>query len=87
MRMTVKGQIAIDNILNLATSANSEKVKLDANIFVYEAIYGKATARIQYITEETNKDSNVDIDDMLSELEELEDNNDNVIEQDRKKAK
>lgn len=56
-RMVAKGEIAIENIFHLANSANSENVKLSANLFIYEAIFGKATSRIQDITEQENNDS------------------------------
>ena len=56
-RMVAKGQIAIDNILHLANTANSEKVKLDANIFVYESIFGKATSRVEDITDKQDDNS------------------------------
>lgn len=55
-RMSAKGQMAIDNIVRLANTSSSEKVKLDANIFIYESIFGKATSRIQDVTAEESKD-------------------------------
>lgn len=62
-RMVAKGQIAIDNILHIANMAHSEKVKLDANIFIYESIFGKATTRLQDVTpvKEESKVSSSDL--------------------------
>lgn len=64
-RMLAKGQMAIDNIFKIANMAKQEKVKLDANVFIYESIFGKATSRIQDIsdkeTQNTNKVSEEDL--------------------------
>ena len=57
-RMLAKGQMAIDNIFKIANMAKQEKVKLDANVFIYESIFGKATSRIQDITADENKNGN-----------------------------
>ncbi|MGL5765181.1 MAG: phBC6A51 family helix-turn-helix protein [Sarcina sp.] len=56
MRMISKGQTAIDNIVKIANTAKSEKVKLEANTFIYEAIFGKPTTKIESTTNETNND-------------------------------
>lgn len=55
-RMCAKGQIAVDNIFKIANTAESEKTKLDANIFIYEVIFGKATTKIEQTTETTTGD-------------------------------
>ncbi|NMM64386.1 hypothetical protein HBE96_17335 [Clostridium sp. P21] len=68
-RMVAKGQIAIENIFKLANNAKQEKVKLDANIFIYEAIFGKATTRLQDITaDENKKDKKVTTEQLLDEF-------------------
>lgn len=69
-RMVSKGQIAIDNILHMANTAHSEKVKLDANIFIYESIFGKATTRLQDVSEskEEPKVSTIDLQKELSKF-------------------
>ena len=56
-RMSAKGQIAIDNIAKLANTADSEKVRLDANTFIYEVIFGKATTKIETNTEQEGKNN------------------------------
>ncbi|MGL5642054.1 MAG: phBC6A51 family helix-turn-helix protein [Paraclostridium sp.] len=58
LRITAKGQMAIDNIVSIANTARSEKVKLDANMFIYEAIFGKATTKIEEINENNNDKDN-----------------------------
>lgn len=67
-RMVAKGQLAIDNIVHLANTADSEKVKLDANIFIYESIFGKATAKLKDITERKENEK-VDPDTLKNEFE------------------
>jgi flagellar basal body rod protein FlgB len=67
-RMVAKGQIAIDNILRLATSATSEKVQLDASTFIYESIYGKATTKVADVTKQENNANNIDLDSELNEF-------------------
>lgn len=67
-RMVSKGQIAIDNILNLANTANSEKVKLDANMFIYESIFGKATTKVADVSEHKENDKLND-DELKNEFE------------------
>lgn len=57
-KLVAKGQIALDNIFKLANSAKQEKIRLDANVFIWESIYGKATSRIQDITEEEKENNN-----------------------------
>lgn len=52
MRMITKGQMAIDNIVSIANSARSEKVKLEANAFIYEAIFGKSTTKIESVNQQ-----------------------------------
>ena len=55
--MISKGQMAIDNIVQIANTARSEKVKLEANTFIYEAIFGKPTTKIEDATKEDKKDN------------------------------
>ena len=57
-KLVAKGQIALDNIFKLANSAKQEKIRLDANVFIWESIYGKATSRIQDITDEEKENNN-----------------------------
>lgn len=62
MRMITKGQMAIDNIVSIANSARSEKVKLEANAFIYEAIFGKSTTKIENINQQQgDKESNKEL--------------------------
>lgn len=63
LRMTSKGQMAIDNIIAMANNSTSEKVKLDANIFIYEAIFGKPTTKTE-LTTENKEDKKVSWDDI-----------------------
>jgi hypothetical protein len=86
-RMFSKLGMVMDNIIDLANNSASEKIKLDANVFIWESQLGKATTRIeQSNTDTTSKSSDADIDSaidsMINELD-IEDNN--VI--DIKKAK
>lgn len=57
MRMIAKGQMAIDNIVVIANTARSEKVKLEANTFIYEAIFGKPTTKIEDATKDDKKEN------------------------------
>ena len=80
MRMISKGQMAIDNIVQIANTARSDKVKLEANTFIYEAIFGKPTTKIEDATKEDKKDneSSLSWDDL---------NNDKIVKLEDKKAK
>lgn len=90
-RMFSKLGMVMDNIIDLANNSASEKIKLDANVFIWESQLGKATTRIeQSNTDSMNKsiDADIDsaIDDMVNELKCSNTNEDsNVI--DIKKAK
>lgn len=66
-RMIAKGQIALDNVLSLANKADSEKVKLDANIFILEHIFGKATTKVADVTNKEDKD-NINTEDLTQEF-------------------
>lgn len=68
-KLVAKGQIALDNIFKLANTAKQEKIRLDANVFIWESIYGKATSRIQDITdEEKENNSKVSEEDLKAEF-------------------
>ena len=56
MRMISKGQMAIDNIVKIANTAKSDKTRLEANTFIYEAIFGKPTTKIEDARENDEKD-------------------------------
>ena len=78
-RMFSKLGMVMDNIVDLANNSTSEKIKLDANIFIWESQLGKATTRIeQNITDNKDKNNNIDIDSMINELDNSNDT-DNVI--------
>ncbi|MBU3112130.1 hypothetical protein [Clostridium lacusfryxellense] len=66
-RMIAKGQMAIDNIINLANNSSSEKIKLDASIFIYESSFGKNINRNQDITEKET-DSKISEDELNEEF-------------------
>lgn len=67
-RMVSKGAMALDNIIKLANKATSEKVLLDANVFIWENIYGKSTTRIADVTEsEIKRDEFIKLDELLDE--------------------
>lgn len=61
IRMLSKGQMAIDNIVKIANTARSEKVKLEANTFIYESIFGKPTTKIENTTTETEDSNNKEL--------------------------
>lgn len=90
-RMSSKLGMAIENIIELANNSSSDKIKLDANVFIYESLLGKATTKIADVTEESKDDTAPDINSMLEELNESTDNTDedmnNVIDLEKKKAK
>lgn len=88
-RMSSKLGMAIENIIELANNSASDKIKLDANVFIYESLLGKATTKIQDVTEESKEDTAPDINSMLLELdsEESDAGKDNVIDLEKKKAK
>jgi len=66
-RMMAKGQMAIDNIIALANNSSSEKIKLDASIFIYEATFGKNINRNIDITISEDKDK-VDTEQLTNEF-------------------
>lgn len=68
-RMVAKGQVAIDNIIRIANTADSEKVQLDANVFIYESIFGKATSRVQDVTMANKKQDKVDSNTLTNEFD------------------
>lgn len=80
MRMISKGQMAIDNIVQIANTARSEKVKLEANTFIYEAIFGKPTTKIEDATKDDKKDNE-------SSLSWNDLDNDKIVKLEDKKAK
>lgn len=80
LRMVSKGQMALNNIVMLANNANSEKVMLDANVFIWENVFGKATTRVD-ITKDKDKDNQ-------NNFEDIDNIVNNVIDiKDKKKAK
>lgn len=67
-------QERINNIVKLANTADSEKVRLDSNIYLIDRVLGKTTTKVEDITEIT-KDT-VDKDVLTIELkEELKEDN------------
>lgn len=73
--MLNKVTMAMQNIWNLANKSDSDKIKLDANIFIYESQMGKAPSKIEQTNIDGNKETEVkNMDDILAEIEE-----DNII--------
>lgn len=76
-KISSKLHMAIDNIIEMANKSNSEKVKLEANQWLYEIIAGKPTAKLEDVTtDDNNKSSELSWED-VKKL-------DNVIELDKK---
>ncbi|MSS43779.1 hypothetical protein FYJ27_08565 [Anaerosalibacter bizertensis] len=74
LRMAAKGQMALDNIVMLANNANSEKVMLDANVFIWENVFGKATTKVDITKdkEDKGKDNFEDIDNIIDNVIDIE---------------
>jgi len=67
-RMVVNGKMSIQNIVYLANNAASERIRLDANEFIYESIYGKATTKIDLTAQAKQPEEDVNV---LEEFEEI----------------
>lgn len=74
-KMSTKLGMAIDNIVEIANHGGSEKVRFDANVFIYESLLGKATTKVADVTDKEEKKEEINIDNILAELDEQ----DNVI--------
>lgn len=74
--MLNKVSMAMQNIWDLANNSSSEKIKLDANMFIYESQMGKATTKVEQTIDNKKADDNKS-DDMSNLLNELEHTNDN----------
>ncbi|MGN2371809.1 helix-turn-helix domain-containing protein [Clostridium botulinum] len=81
-RMCSRVGKAIDNIWDLANNSDSDKIKLEANTIIYEAVLGKPTTKIEQTTTGDNNNVPVSITDMLEQVQK-----DNVIELPKDKAK
>lgn len=78
-KTTVKGEAqaymlnkigqAMKNIVDISNNGDSEKVRLEASIWMYESILGKAPRRIeQSITDQRKDNTTVNIDDIIAEV-------------------
>ncbi len=74
--MMNKVSMAMQNIWNLANKSDSDKIRLDANIFIYESQMGKAPTKIEQtnIDKSNHDDKSKDLDDLLEEIQE-----DNIV--------
>jgi DNA-binding CsgD family transcriptional regulator len=64
---------AMQNIVDIANNSDSDKVRLDANIWMYEAMLGKPTAKIEQSIDSNKDDNSVDIDTLIDDI--IEENN------------
>ena len=84
-RILAKVDTYIGRIEEIAFNSASDNVKLNALEFLYEAVCGKATTKIEQTNIDKVEGNNIaDIDTMLSELDTVVDSN--VIELDSKKV-
>lgn len=87
-KTTVKGEAqaymlnkigqAMQNIVDIANNADSDKVRLEANIWIYESMLGKPTSKQEIITSENKDNSDVDIDDIINDVIENDKDQDNI---------
>lgn len=59
---------AMKNIVDLANNGESEKIKFDANVWIYESQLGKPTTKIETTEIQDDKGDNEDIDSMIESL-------------------
>lgn len=72
----------LDKLMKIALQSDSDKTSLDAIIYSINRLIGTPTNKSQDITDDSNKDSSVNIDDMLKEI-----TKDNVIQLPKDKVK
>jgi len=75
---------AIKNVIDIANDKKaSDKVRLDANLYLINRILGNTTTKIEQTSTDNNKNNDVDIDTILNEISETNTQNedkDNIIE-------
>ena len=55
----------------IALTSKSDKTRLDALSFLIDHVLGKSTTKVQDITEDKKKEDNINVEDILSELEDM----------------
>ncbi|MBN1071522.1 hypothetical protein HYH38_08340 [Clostridium botulinum] len=85
-KLSVHLQNAINNIVEMAEDKDNPK-RFECNKYLVDRVLGNTTTKLEQTTEnKNNNNTKVDIKSMISEIE-LDNDKDNIIELDVKKAK
>lgn len=66
-----KSEPVIDKIIKIAMTSKSEKTSLDACTYLIDHVLGRSTTKVADVTDQERKDSSIDIDSMLRELDNI----------------